>query len=75
MSTASLSMWSVYERPSDYPAGFVARRFLIWPGHAEATAESVRGASLEDVRRQLPPGLYRIPRQAGDAPHIVESWL
>jgi hypothetical protein len=31
--------------------------------------------SLEEARAKVPEGLYRMPRQLGDDPVIVECWL
>ena len=34
-----------------------------------------RGATLEEVRRRLPPGLYNIGRYQDDEPQIKEVWI
>lgn len=71
-----LSVWTVYDRPSDYPDSFVARRHVVRAGGITvATLDAVFSTSLDGVRAKLPPGLYRMPRHADDEPHIVESWI
>jgi len=69
--TTGLSLWTVYDSPSDYPGRFVARRFEL----NRPTRLVLVASSLEGVRRLLPPGLYCLPRLPGDEPHIVEVWL
>ena len=69
-----LTVWTIYERPADYPQGFVVRPFEITsfgpqPGSARYASD------LEAARRLVPPGLYCLPRQAGDDPVVVESWI
>jgi len=67
-----LPIWTVYERPSDHPALYVARPFIAGQG---ALPLHLEGRSLNHVREQLPEGLYRQPRQPGDDPVIVEVWF
>lgn len=70
-SRAVLEMWAVYSHPKDYPEKFVARK---WLGD-QPTAEIILGDTVEEVRKNLPPALFRIPRVQGDDPAIVEVWL
>lgn len=72
-----MQMWTVYERPSDFPDDYVARRWDIVRGAREPIASGVLFAAktLEQLRELLPEGLHRMPRQEGDEPQIVEVWL
>ncbi|MFG7180720.1 hypothetical protein ACGYQ5_14425 [Burkholderia pseudomallei] len=72
-----LAMWVVYERPTDYPEGYIARRWTLANGAGlqPSTNEVFTGDSLDDVRRKLPQGLHRIHRDPRDEPQIVEVWL
>lgn len=70
-----LSMWVVYEEPTDRREKFVARLHMAWQGGHGPTDCIVVGDTLDDVRDQLPPGMVNIGRQAADEPHIVEVWL
>ena len=70
-----LDIWTVYRFPADYPDQYVARRFAIDSGRPLATDDIVKATTLDGVREQLPPGLFRMGRQAGDDYPIVESWL
>jgi hypothetical protein len=70
-----LHMWTVYDHPSDYPDGYIARLFIIDSRNPRATSVSVTAPTLEEVRKLLPPGLYRLHRSPEDEPQIVETWL
>lgn len=70
----AMPIWTIYDRPSDYPHHFVVRRWNIadpeMPSDFQALADS-----LEDARALIPKGLVRINRNPGDDERIVESWL
>lgn len=65
------SFWVVYDHPNDYPASFVARR---WLGD-KPTGKVLFASELNDLRTLLPAGLCQIVRYPDDDPVIVESWL
>lgn len=68
-----LLVWTIYEKPKDFPGVFVARPYS---SRAGAPCDFVMvAATLEAVRDLLPPGLCRMPRQPGDDPVIVETWI
>jgi hypothetical protein len=71
----SLPMWTVY-RPttSDLPGLWVARMHISLPT-PQLTGLAIMGATLEEVRQQLPPGLTNIGRKPADDPVIEEVWL
>lgn len=69
-----LPMWTVYERPEDYPGGFIARLFLTLPG-VQATRHVLIGETLNAVRSRLPLGLACMQRAEDDDPKVVETWL
>jgi hypothetical protein len=68
-------MWTIYERPRDFPDKFVARPHFIGPGWSTPLSYQKVANSLEGVRAMLPPGLHRMERQRDDDPVIVETWL
>lgn len=70
-------MWTVYDRPLDYPDKVVARRWEVGPGGSVTATPDVLGAeTLDDIRRFFEDrGLYCLTRQPGDDPAIVETWL
>ena len=71
-----LVVWTVYERPSDYPHCYVARKFHITQKGAEPTGQFMLGYDLDVMRRHLERmGLVKLDRAALDEPHIVESWI
>jgi hypothetical protein len=71
-----LAMYVVYEKPRDFPNDFVVRRWDIMAGHLEPVkTDWVRtGKTLAEVRRHVPEGMFRLPRDPNDDPRIVEVW-
>jgi hypothetical protein len=68
-----LSIWTVYDHPSDYPHCYVARQFI-----GEKSTNSVMvSADLERLREILlvDMGLTRLERDERDDPVILETWL
>lgn len=66
-----LLIWTVYDHPKDDPDSFIARAFLL----DMPLTWYLRADTLDGLRAQLPHGLLRLERSAGDDPVIVESWL
>ncbi len=73
ISDRRLSMWTVYERPLDFPSQFVVRRWLVG-STVDSTADVLLADDLATIREKLPQGLFRIPAHPGDDPAIVETW-
>jgi hypothetical protein len=70
----TLSIWTVYDHPRDYPQHYVARRTEIGVPSV-VTKDMFVADTLDEVRALLPPGLHRLPRYENDDPVIVEVWL
>lgn len=70
-----LSLWTVSERPRDYPQGFLARRWAVTQDGAIPTEDVVKAPTLAECRAGLPRGLVPMPRHDDDAAAIVEVWL
>lgn len=71
-----LSLWTVYDRPSDFPNCIVARRHEVTPDGHGPTGDLEFFTSLENVaERFAAAGFVRLPRQPDDDPVIVETWL
>jgi hypothetical protein len=65
-------MWVVYDHPTDFPNNFVAR---CWLGE-EASGDIIVSPDITALREVLAiKGLYRLERQEGDDPIIMEVWL
>lgn len=73
---SGLVLYTIYDHPKDYPHEFVIRR---WDGRTNQPIDKgepfARGKTLKSVRHKLPPGLYRLQREPGDDPVIVETWI
>lgn len=73
---AKMVFWAVYDHPSDDPGMFVARKWNVGNGYAEASLVTIRDQDLDRLRDGLLAlGLHRIPRSANDDPVIIETWL
>jgi hypothetical protein len=71
-----LSIWTVYDRPRDYPTGWVARMFEVSGAGPRPTGYVIKCMELEPIREKLTrAGLVCLTRQEGDEAQIVESWL
>jgi hypothetical protein len=71
-----LTMWTIYERPKDFPGGFVVRPWtLTRGGRGPVPGAAYTARSLEEARGHVPPGLYRQDRAPDDDGAIVETWL
>lgn len=71
----ALVIWTVYERPKDFPESYVARLWEVTADGPKATENVVIG-SLEDVRATLRDmHLTRLARADGDDPVILETWI
>jgi len=71
----ALELFTIYERPSDFPRWFVVRRWQV--GAAWTFADPwlyAVGSNLMQVRAKIPPGLTRMVFDR-DAPCVVETWL
>jgi hypothetical protein len=72
----ALTLFVIYERPIDYPNGFVVRRHLVVPGGGIWVDPIAVGvATLEQARAELPDGVVNLGRQPTDHPSIKETWL
>jgi hypothetical protein len=69
-----LPIWTVYDRPTDFPTGHIARCHTVGKGGG-VTDFTLDGPldELQDAFRLA--GLTRITRHEDDEPHIVEVWL
>lgn len=77
-NTANLSMWTVYEKPDDYPNEYVARRWIVGPKGQQLSGEAYVSNRLDWLRAYLLeqfPGMVRLGRSPGDDSKIVETWI
>lgn len=68
----ALTMWTIYDRPTDHPHGIIARRHET-PG---GPTENRLIADLDFLRECFrSAGLVYVDRQKGDDEKIVETWI
>jgi hypothetical protein len=74
---STLSMWTVYKNPKDYPGKYVARLFEVDGKGARPTGSIIIMDELDDLRDILAFDMHLTPlnRNDGDDPVIVETWL
>jgi hypothetical protein len=73
---SALSIWTIYDHPTDYPHAFVARRHEVQAEGSTPTSDLLMSTDLEAIRTRMRAwGLYCLNRQSGDVPCIIESWL
>jgi hypothetical protein len=71
-----LSIWTVYDHPTDYPSEFIARRFEVDVAGSRPTDDVLGSTSLDLLRNELAArGLTVINRMPADDKKIVEVWL
>jgi hypothetical protein len=71
-----VSIWTVYDRPADYPTGFVARMFEVSGAGAQLTQYTIKCMELDPIREKLSrTGLACLSRDEGDELQIVERWI
>lgn len=72
----SIMVWTVYNKPSDYPDNVVARLWLFRDGGVvQPTHALIVGDTLDAVRRRIPSTFTRVERFDDDDPTIVEAWI
>lgn len=70
-----LEIWTIYDRPDDYPSKFVVRKFDIVGQMIMPTEEINLADTVDEARELVPEGLCLIPRSPEDHINVVESWV
>jgi hypothetical protein len=64
-------MITIYNHPSDYPKGYVAR---LW-ADSRATEYFALAGSLDEIRKAIPSGMLQFSRRPEDDKCIEEVWI
>ena len=72
-----MTTWTIYNKPKDFPNGFIARCFHIGGGEPEpmATNFAISGDLILIRECMERCGLVRMMRNPGDHPSVVETWM
>jgi hypothetical protein len=71
-----ISIWTIFERPTDYPNHFVVRESRVEGEKVVVSPVCQLADSLEAARALIPFGLARLDgRGDPEAIHAVESWI
>lgn len=73
---AVMTQWVIYEKPSDYPDGYVLRAAFIMKGN-QVMIDNVAwyAADPDELRAIMPTGFVRLARMEQDDPVILETWI
>lgn len=76
-NAGKLSMWTVYDHPSDFPKDFVARLHVADTAGSRPTGQLLSSPDLETLRYVLcfELGLTCLARDPTDDKKILEVWL
>lgn len=69
-----LQMWTIYERPRDFPDVFVVREWRVVGGRSQP-GDALSAPTLEEARELVPLDCVKLARSDGDDPKIVETWI
>jgi hypothetical protein len=73
---AIMTVWVIYERPRDFPQGYVLRaQYAMRGGAVKPSADAWYADDADKLRAIVPFGLARMPRMPDDDPKIVETWI
>lgn len=67
-----LDIYIIYDLRSTF---VVKKQTVLAGGIVRDDPTVTRVPSLDDARKQVPPGLIRFDRDPSDDPSIVETWL
>lgn len=71
-----ITLYVIYDRPSDYPDNFVVRAWKLDRfGKCLPSWDARLANDLESARSCIPKGHMRFPRLKRDDPVIVEVWM
>lgn len=70
-----LTLWVIYDRPSDYPDKVVLRRQFATRRCVEIDPEAWVFDTVTQARLAIPPFLHNLGRYDMDDPCIVEVWI
>jgi hypothetical protein len=69
-----LVVYSIFDRPDDFPKHVVMRRFYVGSGGVTPDPIATLYADLLEARNDLPGGLVCFEPDWRDVPALVESW-
>lgn len=78
MTTGYFDAWTIYEKPDDYPAYWVVRRYHIGVSPDPVPRGVALFDSLEAARKSIPIqslGLVRMERSPSDVRSLRETWM
>ena len=71
----TMYLWTIYNKPIDYPDNVIVRKFAIVDGSIYMTGEMYICNSVDEARSMVPKDRVCIPRDPVDEPQIIETWI
>lgn len=71
MSDMKMPLITVFYSPVDMPNRYIARLFDL----EKPTDCVVKGNTLEEIRKAIPPRFKQVPRMKNDHDSVVEVWI
>lgn len=65
-------MYTIYERPRDFPSLYVARKWIVTAGRVDRGELIGTSPTLAGIRKFIPEGLYCIERSPDDDQYILD---
>lgn len=77
MANIFMTMWTVYDHPTDFPDHYVARQHAIYDDNSTGPTDStIVCDDLEILREQLRSrGMTPLIRELNDPAKIIETWI
>ena len=70
-----LTFVAIYEKPADYPDGYIARVWIVLQGVSIPTEWEERRDTYEEIQGIMPDFLQNIGRMPNDDPCVKEVWI
>ena len=71
-----MAVWVIYERPRDYPSGYVLRAQFVMKDRTIRPDEIAWYSDNPDkLRSILPPNLNKLMPSQRDDPTVLETWI
>jgi hypothetical protein len=71
----AVTMFVIYDHPSDYPESFVVRQWVVSGDHVLVSPVAQLAETIEAARAKIPLGRVKLKRTPDDDPVILEVWL
>lgn len=77
MTKVFMTMWTIYDHPTDFPDYYVAREYKISVDNTHGPTDNfIKALDLDLLRAKMHiKGLTPLARDPSDDPKIIETWI